>query len=267
MDFGYNQIDVSSVTLPPLTVTTMSRLIIIGDSNIYRNITAINLTKRVNRPSNILHATRLSTLEVAIKAVTPECELLVVSALSNILCDEYGQVAPSEEQLTAFMDKHVDFVSSAPSVSTLILPPFHRQEPTWFGPLVPKLRLLLVKSALRHKHVTILPEFKVMQLDLIKDGVHLGSDTGARLFNFLVSCILDLQNPEQSTSSQARTTSNEAAPESISDVMQLIRNEVLPLLGDVPTNKDKVPSYSLIVVIFINAEILILHLGIISLSL
>lgn len=222
----------------------MSRLLIIGDSNIYRNMTASVLSKKLNRPSNILHATRQQTLEVAVQSVTPECEVLIVSALANLLCDEFGQQAPDEAQLSSSVTKYVDLISTAPAVRTLLLPPFFRLEPTWFGPNLPKMRLFMAKSSLRYKHVTVMPEFNVSQLDLLKDGVHLGSDTGAKLLSYIVSCVLDLQEvPTTVATANPAHTDDQSAPESISDVMKLLRKEVLPLLSDVPSNKKKVNFY------------------------
>lgn len=217
----------------------MSRLLIIGDSNIYRNVNPSVLAKKVNRPASVLHATRQQTLEVAVKSVTAECELLFVSALSNILCDEYGQEVPDDRKLSTSIQSYVDLIATAPSASTLLLAPFLRSEPTWFASRVPKMRTLLVKHASKHKHVTVLPEFKVIQLDLLKDGVHLGADSGSKLLAFVASCILDLQNMEPQQSEQPVSEEQEG-PETISDVMKLLRKEVLPLLGDVPANKTKV---------------------------
>lgn len=218
----------------------MSRLILVGDSNLYRNITVTKLSKKINQPSLILHATRQQTLEVSLASVTPECEILLVSSLSNILCDEFGQQPPDDQKLIASVTKHLDLVASAPSASTLIVPPFYRHEPKWFGELIPKLRLLLLDASSVHKHVTILPTFQVNQLDLLKDGVHLGSDTGIKFFDYIASCLLDVT----SLSGPAdRSSERPANPETIEDVTKLIRTEVLPLLADSSLTKQKVTLF------------------------
>lgn len=228
----------------------MSKLILVGDSNLYRNIDAARLSKKLNRPSLILHATRQQTLEVGINSVTSDCEVLVVSALANLLCDEYGQQSPDNQQLISSVTKYVDQVSKAPSVSTLLVPPFYRHEPKWFGEFVPRLRLLLVESAANYKHVTVLPTFKVCALDLLKDGVHLGSDSGKRFFDYVASCILDIPSPDAQTDPPA------AAPETISDVMKLIRNEVLPALKDGTVANTKVNLILIFISIVIHVQIL-----------
>lgn len=215
----------------------MSRLILVGDSNLYRNITVSKLSKKINQSPLILHATRQQTLEVSLASVTPECEILLVSSLANILCDEFGQDPPSDKSLIASVTKFVDLVSSAPSAITLVAPPIFRSVPKWFGEYTPKLRLALVDAAAKYKHVTILPSFTVCQIDLLQDGVHLGTDTGAKFLDYVASCIQDVSSI-QSHSEKEKTPP--PITETIEDVTKLIRTEVLPLLADSSKTTQKV---------------------------
>lgn len=219
----------------------MSKLILLGDSNLYRNVDSSRLTKKLNRPSLILHATRQQTLEAGIGSITAECEILVVSALANILCDEFGQQSPDNQQLIDSVSRYVNLVSKAPSVSTLLVPPFYRHEPRWFGEFVPRLRLLLIETSAKHKHLTVLPAFKVSQIDLLKDGVHLGSDTGVKFLEYLASCIQDVMTPSEPAA--ATPDQGPQPPDTISDVMKLIRSEVLPALKDGTVASAKVYFY------------------------
>lgn len=55
----------------------MSRLILLGDTNLYRNITAHRISNRANMPTILTQATRRQTYELALKSIDESWEMLV----------------------------------------------------------------------------------------------------------------------------------------------------------------------------------------------
>lgn len=226
----------------------MSRIILIGDSNVYRNISADKLARRLNRSITVHKATKQQTLEVGLRALNVEHQLLLVSALPNIICDEFGFEVPTEAQLINSITGYVDLIASSTTSTTLLVPPIFRSTPPWFGSQLPVMQKHLMELSKRYTHLYFLPEFKITGVDLIADGVHLNTAAGEALFNYVVNCIQDSitssttpNDPAKTLATSSTLSAQSTGKETIGDVLSYLKNNVTPQLEDISGIKTKVP--------------------------
>lgn len=109
---------------------------------------------------------------------------------------------------------------------------------------------ILTAHARTYSNQTVLPEYKAQTTDLLPDGVHLYVEPGLRYFEYFVNCCLDLLDVEDdgeltmdtSQSASFNTAGSKTPTDSptISDVMDLINNTVVPRLDEGKDAKKKV---------------------------
>jgi hypothetical protein len=211
----------------------MSQLYIIGNSNLYCNATAEGLARCLNMSVTVHQATRFQSLDLRlVEASKKKPGMMLVSSLSNLLANVMTDAPVAEEVILKVID---DYVS-------VIAPPLLRTEPSSFASYLPFcVRQLHLLSAKYH-NLTILPEFKFNDIDLLPDKVHLTSDAGSRFLEYLINCIKDvepevasktyeIEHPKSVTATYTTYTTN--------DVMQLLQGSVLLRLDEITGNKKK----------------------------
>lgn len=219
----------------------MNRISIIGDSNVYRNINPQRISKRLGKTVSITQATKRASLEIALKETGQEVDTLLVSALPNIICDAFT-VAPSEPNLIIEIETYLNLLATNSTVSRILLvPPFFRSIPPWFGEQLPLMLRQLSALSKQNEKFTVLPEFKVSGVDLIQDGVHLSKESGNRFYEYLASTLLDLLQSTESPSDSVTSA----------DVMALIKSSVLPKLDILPTVQTKVSRANLLLLLYL----------------
>lgn len=213
----------------------MVHVTLIGDSNVYRNITAKAFSTKIGHPVTILQATRLQSLEISMKEVKNDTDFLVVSALSNLLCESFGANKPTDHQLKTEIEAYLNLLSTAQSRRILLVPPFLRTSPAWFGELLGEMLRNLTAMTKDNPVMLLLPEFVVKTDQLISDGVHLSPATGALFLDYLANCTID--------ASKATT----ASPPQLSDsteIISILKGSVLPKLDELTTTQKKVIHFN-----------------------
>lgn len=217
----------------------MGRLIFLGVSNVYRNVTPDRLAKRVGHSVSLINATKRQTFEIGIKEVAKHPgETLIVSCLANLLCDEAAIVSPIDlvPKLQSTLDQCVGLLmkSLQNSGRILLVPLFIRTTPSWFPDHIQMLNTRLETLVKSDPKFVLLPEFKIKVSDLLSDGVHLSPDVGVKFNDYVVSCYLDLLPPAleishsqpsgsgDSTSHVLPAIFTSSAEPTISDVMDLL---------------------------------------------
>lgn len=223
----------------------MSRLVVVGDSNLYRNATAKSLSLKINRPVTLCQATKLQTLQICMKELAKKpCDTLLVSAISNILCDEVDSSTP--EKLSSTAKKAVStFMNAILGESTsikqiLIVPPIYRSVPKWFVETRSIVLKQLEHECTTSKKALMLPEFIANETDLLPDGVHLHPDAGARFLSYLQNCLLDAQGdsdefydaPALDEYGVGETPDKEPTNR---DIMNLIKDNIIPKVNEIPS--------------------------------
>lgn len=216
----------------------MSRLTLIGDSNVYRNVTVQKLAQRLGRPVTLHKATRKQTFELSLSRLSESDDVVIVSALSNLLCDAFLSKEPTDQELEQEVTSHLRALSSVPFPRhILLIPPFFRDTPDWFGGKLPLTLRKLTAAKDIDKRILVLPEFKVSGNDLIDDGVHLEPQSGIRFYDYLVNCAMDIFDQPSTSSS---TPTQAPVPEAGSDVIAFLKDNVLPKLDILPGVQSKV---------------------------
>lgn len=219
----------------------MSRLILLGDSNIYRNITADRISKRVNMSTSIIQATRQQSFELGLKSVGEPCEILIVSTLPNLACDAFGMSAPKEEEVKTLIHNYATQISGIKVKTIALVPPLFRIVPKWYGEVYQFMLRQMKMEVEAHENLQLLPEFTVSGVNLLADGVHLNVSMGQKFYDYLVNCILDLQKPPSTQEATAKPT------ETVAEILSILKEQVLPELKENTTTKAKLGALETVV--------------------
>lgn len=227
----------------------MNRIMILGDSNIYRNVTADGFSTRISTPTTILNTARLATLETRLKELSEDDHsIVVISSLDNILSD-YGRGIETddlEDVIGKAVNDYVDLVSKSTELKerVLLCPPLYRSDPVWFADLLlyAKERLSLCCTFIPNR--TVIPEFRVSGIDLEKDGVHLIPEVGLKYIEHLASCLKDILCVSQSSKMAHGSTSHPifstGSEPTNADIMSCLQNVVMPRLNELAGIKSHV---------------------------
>lgn len=255
----------------------MNHVLVIGDSNVYRNCTMDRLSRRLNCSVKLMEAPRLHSLEVALKEVKRvSYNFVLISCLPNLLCDFVNDIDPStknfDQKLKECITDYVHLIQSNcdSKQSVLYVPALYLSLPVWFPEFFVFINRVLKDHVTVYPCSKVLPLFRVDDLSLMPDGEHLDLTTGAKFFDYLVSCLLDMVPilPEASSVSfsapSATVTTATASVSSLSvtsisasastplpsddtattaDVMRFLRGSVAPKLDEltgVTTRVDKI---------------------------
>lgn len=228
----------------------MQRLVLIGDSNIVRNVTPDRLAKRISAHVTLFKATKSQTFEAGLlEANKNGGDVLIVSALANILCDASAEVTLTElpRVITEVTTTYVSLVSknSTAFKIVLLIPPLSRTTPAWFSDGLKNVNPLLSALSKSMPNLRLLPEFKVQVTDLLSDGVHLHQEAGQRFFEYISSCYLDtvqslVVNDPVASAPIGNSMVTGASSPTIEDIWKLLQTSVVPQLSGLSTIEKKI---------------------------
>lgn len=229
-----------AITFKETTKNKMSRLLMLADSNIYRNVTVDALKKHIDADVQIYKTTRLNSFELGLKEVS-NCDILLVAALPNLICDAAATVnltdlnATVTETTTTYINQIAR--NSVNAKRVLIVPPLSRSTPPWYNDHHRNVCTIVSDLSRTYSNMQVLPEFKVAVTDLLSDGVHLHPEAGRRYFDYFVSCLKDVSVLDSGSSHDDDTGPKipDVEEPTLKDVWELLRSTVRPRLEDVTT--------------------------------
>ena len=155
---------------------------IIGDSNVRRNMTAMNIASRQSMANcQMIDCPELNNLEGALASIRDNSTVCVFSAISELLvhCEDRGTVQSSVEHVMTSLAGKLGILCQARSGLTVMLaPPMYRTTPLWYRQHLPELANVFSTTFSRDKppNLVMLPSF--INQDLLEDGFHLNPVTG-----------------------------------------------------------------------------------------
>ena len=162
---------------------SVSRLFtVIGDANVRRNMTGLNVASReAMKSAQVLACDTLASLDSVMNEVRAESSVCIVAAITEMLltADNTGTVASSiESVLHSFKSRLITMCNARPSLTVLVAPPLFRQRPFWYQKNLPQISGLF-SSILSNDHpgnFGLLPSF--CSQDLLPDGIYLTPVSG-----------------------------------------------------------------------------------------
>ena len=155
---------------------------IIGDSNIRRNMTSMNIASRQSMAScQVLDCPGLNELEGVLASVRDSSTVCVFSAISELLvhCEDRGTVQSSVEHVMSSLSAKLAILCRARSgLSVMLAPPMYRTEPKWYREHLPELSSVFSQTFSRDRpaNLFLLPSF--INQNLLDDGFSLNPVTG-----------------------------------------------------------------------------------------
>jgi hypothetical protein len=167
--------------------------VLYGSSNVYRNYKrAIEAGKFAGRDLQLVSCTKKTVFDAHLAAL-PSAVLVVSSVLENFITDVCAGVSEDEvqlfahQQITAHVESLNGLVARCETVNVIIVPPFFRSVPSWFGSYLPDFVAFLTSEVGRinsNRLVTCSP-FIAHPALLEPDGVHLNAAGGDRFMAYL----------------------------------------------------------------------------------
>lgn len=119
-------------------MSSMLRATMLVDSNVYRHTTADRMSSKSGCPLTMINVTKMATLEIGLEtARKDESGLVLLSVFSNLISDAGKLVKEAELEscvTNTIRDLVVLLTSKLVSKKrVLVLVPFYRDEPKWFG--------------------------------------------------------------------------------------------------------------------------------------
>lgn len=227
----------------------MNKLLLIGDSNIYRNVSPERLATKIGCQVTLLQATRATSLEIGLREISKTTyDVVVVSALANILSDAGLGTTPDrlesilEETTVAYVRSIYEKAGTVKDL--LLLSPLPRNNPLWFNNHLAGIRSVLLRETNSLANVTVLPEFPLSEVSLLPDDVHLTNDSGSRYYEYLSSCLLDIQvKPTTSQPvviGQLESMLHSSTQPTNSDILDVLTRTVVPQLQEISGVREKV---------------------------
>ena len=171
---------------------------ILGDSNVSRNMTALNRrASPLMDGCQVITCRKLSTLSDSLRSVRSSSNSCIVSCLTNFFTDLStrsssnigARVEPVLEELRGVFS---EFCTSNPDVMLLVAPPMYRLSPDWYRQGLPEILHQFSKgmSGLLSPSFHLLPSFPFPEFD--EGGVHLTAYAGLKFVVQLFDSSLDL---------------------------------------------------------------------------
>ena len=182
-EINFNEDQTNFKVLPHDVEMSISRLFtIIGDANVRRNMTGLNVASRETmKKAQVLACDNLAGLDQALADVRAESEVLIVSAITDMLlaADDTGTIASSiESVLNSFKSKLISLCINRKNVMVAVAPPLYRNSPSWYQKYTPQIAGLF--SAVLSNNVPanfhLLPSF--CSQELLPDGAYLTPVSG-----------------------------------------------------------------------------------------
>lgn len=164
-----------------------------GSSNVYRHYKS-SLEKGLfgAQPLKLVQCTKKTVLDAHVSSL-PSLDLMVTSVLGNFIVDACEGVPDAEvphfanQQITA----HVEAIQAAsltfPEANFIVVPPFYRSVPSWFGPHLPGMLTHLTAEIARTQsaHIACIQPFVVLPSMLEQDGIHLTVAAGDQFLRYI----------------------------------------------------------------------------------
>ena len=150
---------------------------VVGDVNIRRNMTAMNVASRVNMASaKLIDCSTASSLVQALKTVPDNTSVCVVQCISSILASvqDTGSIFGTIDPILAdFAGVLREFCSSRVDLQVTVAPPLYRLTPVWYRRHLPEIvqQFSSILSTNRPRNLHLLSS-SVCQ-DLTDDGFSL----------------------------------------------------------------------------------------------
>ena len=154
----------------------------IGDANIRRNMTGLNMASRdTMKSAQVLPCDGLSSLDPALTQIRPESGICIVACITEMLLsgDDTGTVASCIESVcTVVKGLVVALCTSRPGLQVLVAPPLYRHRPFWYQRNLAQISGLFscVFSNGVPRNLNLLPSF--CSQDLMPDGIYLTPVSG-----------------------------------------------------------------------------------------
>jgi len=191
-----------------------------GSSNVYRHYNrALEAGRFADHALQLVSCTRKAVFDAHLASL-PSAGLVVASVLENFITDVCAGVAADEvqlfahQQITAHVESLLDLVTRFDAVTVIIVPPFFRSVPDWFGSYLPDFISFLTAEVGRVNSIRLVTcsPFIAFPALLEADGVHLTSAGGDRFMSYLQSALtsllqgadaaMDIEDEATTTSSQ-----------------------------------------------------------------
>ena len=171
---------------------------IIGDSNVSRNMTALNRrASPLMEECQVISCRKLSGFADSLRSLRASSNSCIVACLTNFFTDvstrgspdAASRLEPVFEEIRAVL---ADYVTANPDIMMFVSPPMYRQLPEWYRNSLPKLLPQFSKalSALRSPGFHLLPSLQTQ--DLEDDGIHLTPYSGLKYVVHLFDSSLDV---------------------------------------------------------------------------
>ena len=162
---------------------SVSRLFsIIGDGNVRRNMTSLNIASRASMKSaQVIACSNLDSIDAALAEVRPESSVCVFAAVTEliIMAEDCGTVAATvDTALLAFKSKIEAFCKVKPDLHVVVSPPLYRHQPFWYQRHLPQIADFFsgILSDAKPENLHMMPSFNTQELN--PDGVHLNPVSG-----------------------------------------------------------------------------------------
>jgi len=157
------------------------RYVLIGDSNVRRNINDVN--RRACPPlssTKFIPCTSFSVFDECLSKVSADHDVLLVSCITNFLVDADEVTSAGkrvEPVIVEFRELLASLSQTLPSCSILVAPPMYRTHPVWYRDGLPEI-LTKFSSCMSvgDSRLCLLPSFATPEFEA--DGIHLTSYSG-----------------------------------------------------------------------------------------
>ena len=150
---------------------------VIGDSNIRRNMTSMNIASRqVMSDCQLIDCPPLCNLEDAFTSVRKESTVCVFQAITQLLllASDLGTFQSTIESLLHEVSTKIAvFCQARSSLLVMVAPPMYRAWPLWYRHHLPEVSEYFSTAfgKVRHPNLILLPSF--LNQDVLPDGIHL----------------------------------------------------------------------------------------------
>ena len=155
---------------------------VVGDGNVRRNMTNMNIASRVAMGSaKVIDCSAMSDFAQALREVSADTTVCIVQSVTSFLvaCEDAGTIFASIDPLLAEFNTQLrSFASSRPTVQVMVAPPMFRPRPVWYQRHLPEVAAqfsaVLSNKCPRNVHLMA----SSIAQDLCPDGLHLTPVSG-----------------------------------------------------------------------------------------
>ena len=167
-----------SINAPPSAVMPVPQLYtVIGDANVRRNMTAMNVASReAMTTARVIDCSDLASFAQALQQVSQDTTVCLVQCLTSFLvaANDAGTIFGTVDPVIGeFSNQLRGFSASRGNLQVLVAPPMYRPFPVWYRNHLPEVaqQFSSLMSANRSRNLHLLTSSVVQ--DLLPDGLHL----------------------------------------------------------------------------------------------